>query len=221
MYAGVGNGDYKDLALAGGETHGYLGTTMSVTAGRISFVLGLTGPAVPLDLACASSLVAVHQAAAALRQGEVEMALVGGVNAILSPEITMFMHDVGMLPRSGRCSTFDAAADGFVRGEGCGVVILKRLGEALADGDRIWAVIRGSAVNQNGTSAGLTVPNGPAQERVIEDALAPTGIAPDQVDYLEAHGAGSDLGDPIEVQAAAAVYGRGRGPERPLIRAIR
>ncbi|MYD14175.1 MAG: SDR family NAD(P)-dependent oxidoreductase, partial [Gemmatimonadetes bacterium] len=217
VYAGVGYGDYRDLVVARGEAHGYLGTTMSVTAGRISFALGLTGPAVPLDMACASSLVAVHQAAAALRQGEVDMALVGGVNAILAPEITTFMYEVGMLSRTGRCSTFDAAADGFVRGEGCGVVILKRLGEALADGDRIWAVVRGSAVNQNGTSAGLTVPNGPAQERVIEDALAPTGIAPGEVDYLEAHGAGSDLGDPIEVQAAAAVYGRGRGPERPLL----
>ena len=217
VYAGVGNGDYRDLAAARGESHGYLGTTMSVTAGRISFALGLTGPAVPLDLACASSLVAVHQAAAALHQGEVEMALVGGVNAILSPEITTFMNEVGMLSRKGRCSTFDAAGDGFVRGEGCGVVVLKRLSDARADGDRVWAVIRGSAVNQNGTSAGLTVPNGPAQERVIEDALAGTGIAHGEVDYLEAHGAGSDLGDPIEVQAASAVYGRGRAPDNPLL----
>ena len=217
VYAGVGNGDYRDVAVAGGEAHGYLGTTMSVTAGRISFALGLTGPAVPLDMACASSLAAVHQAVSALRQGEVEMALVSGVNAILSPEITTFMHEVGMLSTKGRCSTFDAAADGFVRGEGCGVVVLKRLSDAMEDGDRIWAVIRGSAVNQNGASAGLTVPNGPAQERVIEDALAATGISPAEVDYLEAHGAGSDLGDPIEVQAAAAVYGRGRDPESPLL----
>ena len=217
VYAGVGNGDYRDLAVAQGEAHGYLGTTMSVTAGRISFALGLTGPAVPLDMACASSLAAVHQAAAGLRQGEVDMALVGGVNAVLSPDITSYMHEVGMLSRTGRCSTFDAAADGFVRGEGCGVAILKRLGDAVADGDRIWAVIRGSAVNQNGQSAALTVPNGPAQERVIEDALAVAGIPPGEVDYLEAHGAGSDLGDPIEVQAAAAVYGRDRAPERPLL----
>ena len=217
VYAGVGTGDYRDLAVAGGEAHGYLGTTMSVTAGRVSFALGLTGPAVPLDMACASSLAAVHQAVSALRQGEVEMALVSGVNAILSPEISTFMHEVGMLSAKGRCSTFDAAADGFVRGEGCGVVVLKRLSDAMEDGDRIWAVIRGSAVNQNGASAGLTVPNGPAQERVIEDALAATGISPAEVDYLEAHGAGSDLGDPIEVQAAAAVYGRGRDPDRPLL----
>ena len=217
VYAGVGNGDYRDVAAMSGEAHGYLGTTMSVTAGRISFALGLTGPAIPLDMACASSLAAVHQAASALRHGEVEMALVSGVNAILSPEITTFMKEVGMLSATGRCSTFDAAADGFVRGEGCGVVVLKRLSDARADGDRIWGVIRGSAVNQNGPSAGLTVPNGPAQERVIEEALSRAGIAPGEVDYLEAHGAGSDLGDPIEVQAAAAVYGRGRDADRPLL----
>ncbi len=217
VYVGTGNGDYRDIAAAGGETLGYLGTTMSVTAGRISFALGLTGPAVPLDLACASSLAAVHQAAAALRLGEVDMALVGGINAILSADVATFMRDVGMLSGRGRCSTFDAAADGFVRGEGCGVVVLKRLGEAREDGDRIWGVVRGSAVNQNGASAGLTVPNGPAQERVIEEALSRAGVPPAEVDYLEAHGAGSDLGDPIEVQAAAAVYGRERDPARPLL----
>ena len=217
VYAGVTTGDYRDLAAAMGEGHGYLGTTMSVTAGRISFALGLTGPAVPLDMACASSLVAIHQAVYALRQGEVEMALAGGVNAILWPETATFMKDVGMLSASGRCHTFDAAADGFVRGEGCGMVVLKRLSDATSDGDRIWGVIRGSAVNQNGVSAGLTVPNGPAQERVIEDALARAGLPPAEVDYLEAHGAGSDLGDPIEVQAAAAVYGRGRDEARPLL----
>ena len=217
VYVGVTTGDYRDLAAAGGDGHDYLGTTMSVTAGRISFLLGLTGPAVPLDLACASSLVAVHQAAAALRRGEVEMALVGGANAILWTGTTTFMREVGMLSASGRCGTFDAAADGFVRGEGCGMVVLKRLADARADGDRIQGVILGSAVNQNGTSAGLTVPNGPAQERVIEDALAEAGVSPAQVDYLETHGAGSDLGDPIEVQAAAAVYGRGRDDERPLL----
>ncbi len=217
VYAGVTTGDYRDLAAAMGHGHGYLGTTMSVTAGRISFALGLTGPAVPLDMACASSLVAVHQAAAAVRQGEVELALVGGVNAILWPETATFMKEVGLLSASGTCHSFDAAADGFVRGEGCGVVVLKRLADAKADGDRIWGVIRGSAVNQNGTSAGLTVPNGPAQERVIEEALARAGVAPASVDYLEANGVGSDLGDPIEVQAAAAVYGEGRDEERPLL----
>ncbi len=217
VYAGVTNGDYRDLALAMGRSHGYLGTTTSVATGRVAFVLGLNGPAVPVDVACASSLAAVHQAVSALRQGEVDLALVGGVNAMLSPTVTMFMREAGMLSVSGRCRTFDAGADGFVRGEGCGMVVLKRLREAEVDGDRIWGVVRGSAVNQNGAAAGLTVPNGPAQERVIEEALSRAGIPPAEVDYLEAHGAGSDLGDPIEVNAAASVYGKGREEARPLL----
>ena len=217
VYVGVGNGDYRDLATASGEAHGYLGTSMSVAAGRIAFVLGLAGPAVPLDLGCASSLVAAHQATGALQQNETDLALVGGVNAVLSPAVTTFMRESGMLSESGRCRTFDAGADGFVRGEGCGMIVLKRLSEATAAGDRIWGVIRGSAVNQNGPSAGLIIPNGPAQERVIEEALSRAGVSPAAVDYLEAHGGGSNLGDPIEVLAAAAVYGRGREAERPLL----
>ena len=217
VFVGVGHGDYRELAAAAGEAHGYLGTTASVTTGRIAFTLGLTGPALPVDMACASSLAAVHQAASALRQGEVELALVGGVNAILSPGIAAFLAETGMLSRRGRCSTFDAEADGFVRGEGCGVVVLKRLGDAEADGDRIWGVIRGSAVNQSGATAGLTIPSGPAQERVIREALARAGVPPGEVDYLEAHGGGSDLGDPIEVLAAAAAYGLERDPARPLL----
>ncbi len=217
VYVGVGNGDYRDLAMASGETHGYLGTTMSIAAGRIAFALGFTGPAVPLDVGCSSSLVAAHQAAFALQQNEVDMALVGGVNAILSPEVTRFMREAGMLSATGRCRTFDSAADGYVRGEGCGMVVLKRLSDATADGDRIWGVIRGSAVNQNGPSAGLIIPNGPAQERVIEEALTRAEIPPSGVDYLEAHGGGSNLGDPIEVLAAAAVFGRGREAEHPLL----
>ena len=146
-----------------------------------------------------------------------DLALVGGVNAVLSPGLTREMAELGMLSPEGRCKSFDAAADGFVRGEGCGMVVLKRLGDAEAAGDRIWGVIRGSAVNQNGATAGPTVPNGPAQERVIEQALSRAGVPPAEVDYLEAHGAGSALGDPIEVQAASAVYGRGREEDRPLL----
>ncbi|MDE2973398.1 MAG: SDR family NAD(P)-dependent oxidoreductase [Gemmatimonadota bacterium] len=217
VYTGVGDGDYKDLALAAGHALGYLGGTVSVTAGRISFALGLNGPAVPVDLACASSLAAVHQAVSALQRGEVETALVGGVHAVISADITHFLGQSGMLSATGRCSSFDAAADGFVRGEGCGVLVLKRLDDARADGDRIWGIVRGSAVNHNGSAAALTVPNGPAQERVIEEALSRAGVSPSEVDYLEANSVGSDLGDPIEVQAAAAVYGRGRDPESPLL----
>ncbi len=171
----------------------------------------------PVMLNCAASLVTVQQAVAGLREGEVDLALVGGVNAVFSPGLTRQMAALGMLSWHGRCKTFDAAADGFVRSEGCGMVILKRLGEAEADGDRIWAVIRGAAVNQNGVSAGPTVPNGPAQERVIDEALSQAGVPPSDIDYLEAHGTGSELGDPIEVQAAATVFGRGREKDRPLL----
>ncbi len=217
VYAGLGGSEYRDLVAAGGLDVGYLGTAPSVALGRIAFVLGLMGPAVPLDMTCASALVAVHQAAAALREGEVGLALAGGVNAVLSPAITRFMAEFGMLSASGRCRTFDASADGFVRGEGCGMVVMKRLSDAEADGDRIWGLVRGSAVNQNGASAALTVPNGTAQEQVLEDAISRAGIPPSEVDYLEVHATGSPLGDPIEVRAAAAVYGRGRAPDRPLL----
>ncbi len=185
--------------------------------GRISFVLGLTGPAVAVDTACSSSLVAIHQAAAALRQGEADLALAGGVNAILISTYTNLLADAGALASDGRCKTFDARADGYGRGEGCGVLVLKRLADAERDGDRILGVILGSAVNQDGAGAGLTVPNGPAQEDVIREALARAGVPPSSVDYLEAHGTGTELGDPIEVRAAASVYGEGREAERPLL----
>ena len=217
VYAGVGGSEYRDIIQTSGRSNSYLGTTGSVTVGRVAFALGLEGPAMPMDMACASSLAAVHQAVASLQRGEVDMALAGGVNAVLSTQVTRFMGELGMLSANGECRTFDADADGYVRGEGCGIVVLKRLSDAEADGDRIWGVIRGSAVNQNGASMGLTVPKGPAQERVIEEALARAGVEPSEVDYLEAHGVGSNLGDPIEVRAAAAVYGKGREADRPLL----
>ena len=217
VYAGVATSEYRDLMMAGGEGLSYLGTASSMAVGGVAFQLGLMGPAIPVMLNCAASLVTVQQAVAGLQQGEVDLALVGGVNALFSPGLTKEMAELGMLSREGRCKAFDASADGFVRSEGCGMVVLKRLDEAEADGDRIWGVIRGAAVNQNGASAGPTVPNGPAQERVIEEALARAGIPPSDVDYLEAHGAGSAMGDTIEVQAAAAVYGREREKDRPLL----
>ena len=217
LYAGIATSEYRDLMTASDHGISYLSTAASMTVGRIAFLLGLEGPTIPVELNCASSLVAVHQAVMGLREGEVDMALVGGTHAVLSPELTKEMAELGILSREGQCKTFDASADGFVRGEGCGMIVLKRLSEAEADGDRIWGVIRGSAVNQNGASAGPTVPNGPAQERVIEEALSRAGVAPSEVDYLEAHGGASELGDPIEVQAAAAVYGKGREADRPLL----
>ena len=218
VYAGIATSEYRDLMmLAGGQDLNYLGTANSMALGGVAYKLGLMGPTMPVVLNCAASLVAVHQAVAALRQGEVDLALVGGVNAIFSPGLAREMVELGMLSAEGRCRTFDASADGAVRSEGCGMVVLKRLGEAEADGDRIWGVVRGTAVNQNGATAGPTVPNGRAQQRVIREALARAGVAPAQVDYLEAHGAGSTLGDPIEVQAAAAVYGEGREAGHPLL----
>ena len=214
VYAGVGGSEYRDVIAASGQEDAFLGTAASVTAGRIAFAFGLEGPAMPVDMACASSLAAVHQASVALMRGEVDLALASGVNVTLSQSFARFYRELGMISKTGQCNAFDTAADGFVRSEGCGVVVLKRLSEAEADGDRIWGIIKGSAINQNGASAGLPVPNGPAQERVIGDALARAGVEASEVDYLEAHGTGTELGDSIELRALAAVYGREREPER-------
>ena len=179
--------------------------------------MGLQGPAVAVDTACSSSLVAIHQACQALRLGECDLALAGGANVLLSPATMITFSHAHMLAPDGRCKTFDAAADGYVRGEGCGVIVVKRLEDAIRDGDRIRAVIRGSAINQDGASGGLTVPNGVAQQRVIAEALKRAGVAPSDVEYLEAHGTGTSLGDPIEVQAAGAVLGVGRDASQPLL----
>ena len=217
VYAGIGGSEYRRLANAAGRDDNYLGTTGSVTVGRVAFVLGLEGPAVPVDLACASSLVAVHQAVVSLQRNEVDLALAGGVNTVLSPSVARFLNDFGMLSRGGRCAAFDADADGYVRGEGCGLIVLRRLSEAEADGDRIWGVVRGTAVNQNGAGLGITVPNGRAQERVMSEALARAAVAPGDLDYLEAHGPATQMGDPIELRAVANVYGQAREPDRPLL----
>ena len=220
VFAGISANDYLELlSAAAGEPAGLYaatGTSHSTAIGRIAFTLGLEGPALAVDTACSSSLVALHQAVASLQRGESDLALAGGVHAILSPASTQIFAKAGMLAPDGRCKTFDAAADGYVRGEGCGILVLKRLSDAEAAGDRVWAVVRGSAVNQDGASAGLTVPSGPAQERVIGEALRRAGLEPSEVDYLEAHGTGTELGDPVEAHAAAAAYGRGRAPDRPL-----
>lgn len=217
VYVGLGPGEYRELMNAGGRRGGYFGTMGSIAVGRIAFAFGLVGPAIPLELNCASSLVAVHEAVTALQRSEVDLALAGGVNVVLSPGVGNFLIEHGMLSSAGHCASFDASADGYVRGEGCGVVVLKRHSDAQADGDRIWGLIRSSAVNHNGTGAGLTVPNGPAQQQVMEDALARAGVIPSDVDYLEANGVGSAIGDPIELQATAAAYGDGREDERPLL----
>ncbi|MFI5883475.1 SDR family NAD(P)-dependent oxidoreductase [Streptomyces sp. NPDC051554] len=220
VYVGIGIDDYKTLQTADEEAiDAYTGTgnLFCAAAGRISYTLGLTGPSMAVDTGCSSSLVAVHLAVRSLRAGECDMALAGGVHLMLSPEMTLFLSRAGALSPDGRCRTFDAAANGYARGEGCGVVLLKRLSDALAAGDEILAVIRGSAVNHDGPSAGLTVPNGLAQQALLRDALADAGTAPDEVDYLEAHGTGTPLGDPIEVRALGAVLAGDRAPDRPLL----
>ncbi len=222
VFVGLGTHDYlglisEELSPAEIEAYVAIGTSSAAGAGRISYGLGLQGPAVSVDTACSSSLVAVHQACQALRFGECDLALAGGVNVMLSAKTAMTFSHAHMLAPDGKCKTFDASADGYVRGEGCGVVVVKRLGDAIRDGNRIRAVIRGSAVNQDGASGGLTVPNGVAQQRVIAEALQRAGVAAGDVDYLEAHGTGTSLGDPIEVQAAGAALGGGRDAERPLL----
>ncbi|MDE0698907.1 MAG: SDR family NAD(P)-dependent oxidoreductase [Boseongicola sp.] len=217
VYVGISGSEYRNVLAQNGADTALLGTMGSVAASRVAFTLGLMGPAMPVDMTCAGSLAAVHEAVTALQHGEVDLALAGGVSAMLSPSVARFMVEMGLVSRNGTCRAFDAAADGHVRGEGCGIVVLKRLEEAEAEGEPVWGVIRGSAVNQNGPSAGLTIPNGRAQEQVIEDALAGAGVAPADVDYLEAHGTGSQIGDPIEVHAAAAAYGKGREAGHPLL----
>lgn len=222
VFVGLATHDYLGMAsgeLAYPEIEAYMaiGTSNAAAAGRISHRLGLQGPSVAVDTACSSSLVAIHQACQALRLGECDLALAGGANVILTPATMITFSHAHMLAPDGRCKTFDAAADGYVRGEGCGVIVIKRLDDAIRDGDRIRAVIRGSAINQDGASGGLTVPNGVAQQRVIAQALKRAGVAPADVGYLEAHGTGTSLGDPIEAQAAGAVLGEGRDPGRPLL----
>ena len=193
------------------------GNLFATAVGRVAFTFGFEGPALAIDTACSASLVAVHQAMTGLARGEADVALAGGVNAVLLGGVNAALEAAGMLSPGGRCRTFDAAADGYVRGEGCGIVVLKRLADAVAAGDRVLGVLLGSAVNQDGASAGLTIPNGPAQQQVLADAVARAGIEPASVDYLEAHGTGTELGDPIEMQAALEVYGQGRAPDRPLL----
>ncbi|MFM7175571.1 MAG: type I polyketide synthase, partial [Caldilinea sp.] len=220
IFVGLYADDYKLLQVKHQESlspYFGTGTANSIAAGRVAYFLGTQGPALSVDTACSSSLVAVHLACQSLQAGECTLALASGVNLLLSPELSVTFSQAGMLAPDGRCKTFDAAADGYVRSEGCGVVVLKRLADALAAGDTVLAVIAGSAVNQDGASNGLTAPNGAAQEALYRTALAAAGLEPAQISYVEAHGTGTKLGDPIEVQALEAVYGAGRTADNPLV----
>mgnify|MGYP001792724329 CR=1 FL=1 len=220
VFVGISSNDYSRHLLQRSATDidAYLatGNSHSAAAGRLSYSLGLTGPSLAIDTACSSSLVAVHLACQSLRNRECDAALAGGVNRLLAPEFSINFSQARMLAPDGRCKTFDAAADGFARGEGGGVVVLKRLADAVAAGDPVLALICGSAVNQDGRSGGLTVPNGPAQQAVIRQALAKARLQPNQISYIEAHGTGTSLGDPIEVGALGGVFGSSHTSEQPL-----
>ncbi len=217
VFVGISSDDYSRLQFSDPRTvDAYAGTgnAHSIAANRLSYFLDLRGPSVALDTACSSSLVAVHQACQSLRNGECELALAGGVNVILTPDLTITFSQARMMSSDGRCKTFDDAADGYVRSEGCGLVLLKPLVAAQRDGDPILAVVRGSAVNQDGRSNGLTAPNGPSQEAVIRQALRNAAVSPSEIGFVETHGSSTPLGDPIEVASLKSVLMGQRTPEQ-------
>lgn len=220
VFVGIGVDDYKLLQTgdpARLDGHMATGNLFCTAPGRISYLLGLHGPSLAVDTGCSSSLVTVHLAMQSLRSGECDLALAGGVSLMIAPEMTADLSQAGVLSPQGRSRAFDAAADGYARGEGAGIVVLKRLSDAQAAGDTVLAVIRGSAVNHGGRGSGLTVPNGSAQKDLITAALKAAGVAPAEVDYVEAHGTGTPIGDPIEANALGAAYRPGREPGRPLL----
>ncbi|MET8100300.1 SDR family NAD(P)-dependent oxidoreductase [Streptomyces sp. NPDC005236] len=217
VYVGLYDSGYLASApLDRLDGHVGTGSASSVASGRIAYTLGLQGPAVTVDTACSSSLVALHLAARALAGGECDLALAGGATLLVTPRGHVEFSRLRALSPSGRCSPFSTEADGVVWAEGCGLVLLKRLADARRDGDRVLAVVKGSAINQDGRSQGLSAPNGPAQERVLRAALDDAGLRPHDLDYVEAHGTGTRLGDPIEGRALASVFGPGRPADRPL-----
>ena len=220
VFMGVSTFDHATAVFGSPEeVQPYDGTggALSIVANRLSYNLNLRGPSVAIDTACSSSLVATHLAAQALRAGEADLALAGGVNVITSPRIALSFSQGGLTAPDGRCKAFDHRADGYVRSEGVGVVVLKPLARAVADGDRVYAVLLGGAVNQDGRTNGLTAPNGQAQEEVLRAACRAAGVDPAEVDYVEAHGTGTAVGDPIEINALNSVHGQGRPAERPLL----
>ena len=216
-HAGLSTGIWPSADLSQVDAWSGTGGALSIIANRVSYFFDLRGPSVTVDTACSSSLVAVHLACQSLRTGDSNLAIAAGVNLLLSPVVTRSFDQAEAMSPTGRCHAFDAGADGFVRGEGCGVAVLKRLSDALRDGDRVLAVVRGSAVNQDGRSNGLMAPNPAAQIAVLRAAYSNAGVPPHEVDYVEAHGTGTLLGDPIEARALGTVLGRARPQSAPLL----
>ena len=217
VFVGISSSDYSRLRPddpARADPYAGTGNALSIAANRLSYVFDLRGPSLAVDTACSSALVAVHLACQSLRGGQCGVALAGGVSLLISPAVTASFAEMGLLSPDGRCKAFADGADGYVRGEGAGVVILKPLSRALADDDRVYAVIRGSAVNSGGRANGLTAPSRQAQEAVLRDAYAAAGVSPGRASYVEAHGTGTSLGDPIELTALGAVLSEGRAPRQ-------
>ena len=221
VFMGIYMRDYSQVMSEAGDATNIdafcaMGNSLSVAAGRLSYILGLNGPSMAIDTSCSSSLVSIHLACQSLRLGECDAALAGGVCLNLAPNTSIALSRTQMLNPEGRCKTFDKDANGFTKGEGCGVIVLKRMSDAIADGDNILAQIRGSAVNHNGRSSSLIAPNGLSQQAVIRRALANGGVKPESVDYVEVQGTGTSVGESIEVGALSAIYGQNRPAERPL-----
>src|SRR3712207_1695058 len=215
VFIGISTLDYGGIQTATTERRSInaytnLGSAFAIAANRLSYLFDLHGPSLAVDTACSSSLVATHLACQSIWNGQSDMALVGGVNLILRPEGTIGFSKASMLAPDGRCKSFDARANGYVRAEGAGVVVLKPLSKALADGDPIYAVVHGTAVNQDGRTTGISLPNRAAQETMLRDVYRQAGIAPQHVQYVEAHGTGTPVGDPIELNAIGAVLGSDR-----------
>ena len=220
LFVGVVWHDYETIARKSGAeitVHSGTGQASSIVANRISYALGLQGPSIALDTACSSSLVSVHLACRGLQAGDADLAIAGGVNMIIDPDTMIALSKFGGLSPTSELRAFDDRANGFVRGEGGGFVVLKSLNAALADGDPIYAVIRGTAVNNDGASNGLTAPNPAAQESVLREACARAGVQTGDVQYVETHGTGTPLGDPIEAHALGNVFGRERVEDQPLL----
>lgn len=220
VFIGISHSDHNRILyrdLSGIDAYNGPDTYLCIAANRLSYLLNLQGPSMAIDTACSSSLVAVHLACQSLRSGESQLAIVGGVNLNLSPEEFIALSLLRVLSAGTRCKTFDSEADGYVRGEGCGIIVLKRLSDTLKDGDNILSIIKGSAVNHNGLSNGLTAPNGAAQQLVIRRALENAGVSPSEISYVETHGTATVLGDSLEVKSLKAVLMQNRTPNQPCL----